>query len=239
MRGTSHERGDLPCQDTHRYTSTPAGLFLAAVAAGAGSAKHAEAGADIAVETAIQFLEAHLKGAEDAADAFPLLRPAFESARCAVMERSCREGVAVREFASTLIVAAASRNSIAVGQIGDGAVVAAGADDSLFSLSTPDSGEFVNETAMLTSADGVDRLGIAIRTGPVQCVSLFTDGLQRLALAMPEAIPHRPFFLPLFRLACSAETRLADTLLSLLSSDRMRQRTDDDMTLVVCAYRGS
>ena len=36
---------------------------------------------------------------------------------------------------------------------------------------------------------------------------MFSDGLQRLALKLPEGTPHAPFFTPLFRFATRWKTR--------------------------------
>src|SRR5438093_57688 len=58
--GTSHAKTGKPCQDTYRWAVLPEGTLVAAVADGAGSAAHAEVGAALATETAVDTLRARL-----------------------------------------------------------------------------------------------------------------------------------------------------------------------------------
>jgi hypothetical protein len=66
-------------------------------------------------------------------------------------------------------------------------------------------------------------------------VMAFSDGLQRLALNMPDGSPHAPFFLPFFRLVGTVtEAREAQAQVeALLCSQRVRARTDDDVSLLL------
>jgi hypothetical protein len=56
-----------------------------------------------------------------------------------------------------------------------------------------------------------------------------------LALRMPGAEPHPAFFNPLFRMMLDAddEEEAELHLRSFLESDRIRERSDDDLTLVL------
>ena len=56
--GTSHQKRSQPCQDDHFWHSRNDGVLIAAVADGAGSASLGEVGAQIAVRTAVERLEA-------------------------------------------------------------------------------------------------------------------------------------------------------------------------------------
>jgi hypothetical protein len=73
--------------------------------------------------------------------------------------------------------------------------------------------------------------------GDVTGLGVISDGLQRLALKMPEGTPHPAFFNPLVQFLHEsvdlhdAERQLRD----FLASDRNRQRADDDLTLVLGA----
>jgi hypothetical protein len=71
----------------------------------------------------------------------------------------------------------------------------------------------------------------------VRHLGVFSDGLQMQALKMPEALAHAQFFNPLFRFTAQTADPAAreQKLAAFLSSSRIRERTDDDATLVVCA----
>src|SRR5437868_820251 len=60
VRGLSHVKSDLPCQDYAQWLSVAGEFFIGAVADGAGSAKESERGAKIACSAAISFLEKEL-----------------------------------------------------------------------------------------------------------------------------------------------------------------------------------
>ena len=66
-------------------------------------------------------------------------------------------------------------------------------------------------------------------------VAALTDGLQRLALAMPTGDPHGPFFTPLFAFADRAaeKGKAIEELDSFLRSGKVADRADDDLTLMV------
>jgi hypothetical protein len=243
VAGSGHGRMGLPCQDAHRYGYTSAGLFVAVVADGAGSAKQADEGANLAVQSAIDALIRDLGSAADwnANALCDALRQAAETARNEVIEHSLKHEIPLRELASTLILAVASPAFAVAGQIGDGAVVIGDAAGELTAMTTPDYGEYVNETNFHTAPDALIHLRTNAWSGPLRHVSLFSDGLQSLALRMPEGVPHPGFFLPLFRFVADTEDEksMTEMLSSFLSSEKVRGRTDDDVTLVVSSYSGS
>jgi hypothetical protein len=53
VQGLSHQKQGLPCQDALEYGCLPGGLLLVALADGAGSALHAELGAQAAVQASV------------------------------------------------------------------------------------------------------------------------------------------------------------------------------------------
>jgi hypothetical protein len=70
---------------------------------------------------------------------------------------------------------------------------------------------------------------------PLTGLALLTDGLQMLALKMPGGEPHEPFFQPLLRGVMTAESRerAEEQLRGFLLSPRIRQRAQDDLTLLL------
>jgi hypothetical protein len=134
-----------------------------------------------------------------------------------------------------LLVARVSGDVIATAQVGDGAIVVR-RDGALEVLCPASRGEYLNETCFLTSASWEDelRLGAAPAAG-VDAIAGLTDGLQLLAFDMATGAPHVPFFDPFFSFAAGDGS--VDELVGFLGSERVGERTDDDVTLAVAALR--
>jgi hypothetical protein len=160
---------------------------------------------------------------------------AASAAQAAITAEARARQVALRELATTLILAVAMPARVAVIQIGDGAAVVCDAAGQLCALTVPDGGEYANETTFLSSPQALAAAQIRVWQGNPRHLVVFSDGLQRLALNMPDGSPHAPFFLPFFRLvetateASEAQVQLA----AFLCSRRVRERTDDDLTLLL------
>ena len=238
VRGASHERLGLPCQDAHQWANLSDEIILAAVADGAGSALLAEVGATLAVGAAIRsarecFAEASAAGTARHLNWEALLNHTLSAARATLEREAETRGVPLRDFACTLTVVAAGRDFVAAMQVGDGAVVVAEPDGVLLSILRPVQGECLNETVFLTSPESVETSQPAIWQGRPAHLAVLSDGLQMTALRMPSADPHPGFFAPLFQfLSREVDGNLAqEALASFLTSPRMRDRTDDDVTL--------
>jgi hypothetical protein len=252
--GVSHRRAGLPCQDALAWRVLPDGTLIAALADGAGSARFSDQGAARAVETALDALEA---GAALAGDWETLLQAAFDAARQSVLDLAAGDENATapveapddapaghaartpRDFACTLTCVVAAPGALAVGQVGDGALVASAAGEPLVTLTRLQRGEYANETHFLVEEDALDQLVIASLDRPVDRLALMSDGLIRLALKMPTQEPHEPFFAPLFRFAGAATdpAESAAQLVQFLDSERVCDRTDDDKSLLLAVRR--
>src|SRR5512138_193142 len=86
VQGLSHQRQGLPCQDALKYHCLPGGILLAALADGAGSAVHAELGAQAAVEAAVDWLIACLEKEtpSECCEWVELVWETFQSARASI-----------------------------------------------------------------------------------------------------------------------------------------------------------
>jgi hypothetical protein len=224
----------VPCQDAHAYRVLPGEAILVAVADGAGTAEHSAKGAQWAVDQVMAaFLGAALPRDEPGWSS--LMRGVFARAREAVERLAEVESAELRLFASTLICAVATGELLAVGQIGDGIVVARAPDGSLFAATEPQRGEYANETLFLTMPGALDQIQVKVYPQPVRALAAMSDGLTRLAIVVAENDPHEPFFDPLFRFCAQAEDEFEarEQLAAFLDSDRVCARTDDDKTLVL------
>ena len=240
VRGSSHEKLGLPCQDAHQWSILPNGTIIAAVADGAGSAPLAEVGATLACEEVVRRIGERLKplnGADGLKDDQwkELLTGSVTAARAVIELEAQMRSVPLADFATTLLVAAAGKGFAAAMQIGDGAIVVAESEDTVNCVGRPDQSEYVNETSFLTSATALAQAVPIIWRGQLAHLALLSDGLQMAALRMPEAEPHPGFFAPLFRFVRSQENGASANagLVEFLNSPRLRERTDDDVTLVL------
>ena len=231
----------LPCQDAHKWTVV-SGFLVGAVADGAGSAPLAEVGAAVASSAAAEF------GRERLAKDLPsssmgdqrwveLLTETLAFAKRGVEAEAGLRSLPVGDLATTLITLIAGPGFVAAAQIGDGAVVAADRAGAMVSVTAPGQGEYLNETTFLTSTEALASARSAVWRGDLAHLAMLSDGLQMAALKMPAGDPHPGFFKPLFDFIDqrreASETQVA--LAGFLTSPRLRERTDDDVTLVLAS----
>ena len=231
VAGTSHRAQAVPCQDAFRVRPFgPDAAWLAvAVADGAGSATHAEAGANLTCDELVRRVALVSPESLLTADGMTEL---FRAVREAVLAEAERLGVAGRELACTALLAVVGPATAAFAQVGDGAIVAG--DRVVF---WPEPAEYANATDFLSDDDFPARLRFETTDGPTDEVAVTTDGLQRLALDFAARTPHAAFFRPLFDALKSATDpeALVEPLRTFLESPRVSARTDDDKTLVIAA----
>jgi serine/threonine protein phosphatase PrpC len=241
--GTSHVKNNLLCQDAHRFSILPDNVLVAVVADGAGSASQGKVGAMLATEAVVEHIsltEITFSTLRDDKLICSVLADAMLAALKALESEASAASLPVSDFATTLIIVVASPNVVAVAQIGDGAAVAKNSQGDLIALTLPDIGEYMNETTFLTSFGALDTAQVRVWREDIVNVAVFTDGLQLLAMNMAISEPHKPFFQPLFDFVTNAEDKMvaSEQLVGFLRSDRITQRTDDDLTLVLAALRG-
>ena len=246
--GTSHHKGGRGCEDAHAYRQRADGSLVLVVADGAGSAPRAADGSTCAVQTAASaadFALATRPVPTNEAEWRALLAGVLAETRAALERQAAFSTPAavpagggppaggLQDFATTLLVAVVALPWVAVLQLGDGAVVVQDGLGSFQAATVPDHGEYLNETAFVTSADYQARAQYHILspTG-LRGVALLSDGLQMLALNMTDTTPHAPFFTPLFSFV-SSPTASEGTLAAFLDSERVNIRTDDDKTLLL------
>ena len=220
-------------------------LLLAAAADGAGSASESYRGAALACRTALRHLEETLGSGKQLpdikTDGEAALKEAFTQAREAVLAEAGKMKLPARELASTLLLVAATPEAICGMQVGDGAALLLKPGDEMEAVTQPPEAEYLNETFFLVMDNALEMARQRTVTGPVKGVALFTDGLQMLALKMPGAQPHTPFFAPLFRFVAaeSSEQARREQFQKFLMSPRITQRADDDLTLLIAVLTGA
>ncbi|MEA5504060.1 PP2C family serine/threonine-protein phosphatase [Halotia wernerae UHCC 0503] len=242
--GTSHIKNKQLCQDAHHWQLLPSNVLVAAAADGAGSASQGKVGAMVAVEAAVESLsikEITRDSLTDDQFVQTLLNEALLAAKKAVEDEAAAVKKQPQDLATTLILAIATPEMVAAVQVGDGLAVAKNHQGNLLALTLPDNGEYINETTFLTSPGALDTAQMRLWRETIVNVALLTDGLQMLALNMVVGEPHKPFFFPLFDFVKNAEDKTAakQQLVRFLGSERITQRTDDDLTLIIAAFNNS
>lgn len=214
--------------------------IVAVLADGAGSARLGAQAAHLAVKTLSRAVKRQLRlkyQRRSAAQPSQLLDKAtlellFREVRKALWQLAATKKQPQREVATTLMLAVITPWASAFAQIGDGAMVAM-LGEQYGHVFWPDQGEYVNTTTFVS--DRKWNLHCAWHP-PVQRIALFSDGLQMLALDYAKHSAHQPFFAGLFRELVERDAAaLAAPFRAFLTSDAVRQRTDDDVSLVLAA----
>jgi hypothetical protein len=149
----------------------------------------------------------------------------------------------MQDFACTLLAAVIWPDRAIYFQLGDGAIVSSRreAPDRYAVVCWPQQGEYANMTNFLTDDDAGEKVYCELKSGAVDEVALFTDGIQRLALDFRAQTAYEPFFAPMFNwLRASADGRsveLSNSLTVYLASEKVNSRTDDDKTLILATRR--
>ncbi|SIT45311.1 Serine/threonine phosphoprotein phosphatase [Paraburkholderia ribeironis] len=208
--------------------------LIAIAADGAGSARFAQAGAELTCETAVLAVTDLLAQSADGVQSVKP-RAIIEAVRGAILERATEGGASLRDFACTVVGAVVGPEKVLYFQIGDGAIVAR-RTDALKCIFWPDGGEYANTTFFITDHDAQAHLQSRIDDTPEE-LALMTDGLQRLALVFSSKAVHAPFFDPMFAVLRTASEeecdQLSGSLAAFLDSEPVNSRTDDDKTLVL------
>lgn len=230
--------------------------LIIAVSDGLGSAAHSEQGSQLACATVIDSIYHGVMESTTVSQrrgCLPTFRPpqlsidmkdllfdAFSEARNRLQQHADSEGKALRDFACTLLVAVVTPQGWHTLHIGDGAIVGMYADGSAQTLSNPDNGEYVNETVPLTNNEYFKHLRYAHKQEVLSGIALMSDGVQPMGINYRTGLPFAGFFQPLMEwLIHLSDIEQADSIMhAMLDSDKFRQKSDDDMTLVL-AYRDS
>lgn len=240
VAGTKHGRSGIRCQDAHFYIQEN-NLLVAAVADGAGSASHADVGSSLAAKCSVQTVVDLLFLAPTVSDVIveSILKEALIATRTTLEDEAAKRRLELSDLATTLIIAVASDTFVVAAQVGDGAIVVLSADDEITTVTVPRYGAYINETTFLVSDDWPSATQYATFPKRTRGLAAFSDGLQLLALKLPEAIACDGFFRPLFTLALESQDNNAAKLQldEFLTSERVNERTDDDKTLLIAGFR--
>jgi hypothetical protein len=246
--GTSHSSSGVPCQDAS-VCEVLQGIqdkeVLFAVAAdGAGSAIYAEAGANLACDTILENVKTFLQENGSVKNlSKETVTGWIKDFTRKVESRAESQGVSIKEYACTLLMAIVGTEQAVFAQIGDGAIVIdndkiEGEYDWVF---WPEKGEYENETIFATDTSALEKIKFQNPEHRFDEVYLFTDGIQRLVLHYATKSVHNPFFQQIStRMPFESTGKLQEFDVALekyLSSLQVNSRTSDDKTLIVATRR--
>ena len=233
--GTSHVAAQLPCQDCFGHSPAGSPRRILAIADGAGSAKHPEEGARHAVAAMIRALSAYDGKIEEITEE---QGAALGAQVRGELQRQCEEaGVALEDFACTLLAAAFEDDTAYFWQIGDGAWLLE-SPAGIACATRPVKGEFHNQTSFITSANWEQHWQHAVFNEAIAAMG-FTDGLEMFCLEPRLDQAHLPFVGKIFAALQGEpeEDEIRAKIEGMLGSPVITSREDDDLTLAL-AWRG-
>lgn len=238
VAGGAHIQAGLPCQDFFALTGFEKGRRVVALADGAGSAKHCQTGARLAVETIISIISNHPSSLREITHAQAL--EFGRLVRSELVEKGKAEGNEIGDYACTLLAAAFEDGCSCFWQVGDGAWIVE-TTQGIECATWPYKGEFNNETTFITSEDWAElrdeedaKCQFAHFENVVGAMG-FTDGLEMFCLDTAARKPHLPFVERIFSALRSqpSESEITQRVQQMLTSQMIKDREDDDLTLVL------
>lgn len=248
VAGTLHLKSSAACQDASRVEvvvdASGNEVLIAAASDGAGSAALAQLGAKLACDLFVDEVKSRIESGDSRAiSSDNFFADWIGKFRQRVVGWPGASGARLQDYACTLLAAVVWPDRAAYFQLGDGAIVELrrGETDRYSVVCWPQQGEYANSTNFLTDDDAAEKIFCEMKTGAVDEVAIFTDGIQRLALDYRAQTAHAPFFEPLFawlRQRDGGHSReLSDSLTAYLNSEKINSRTDDDKTLILATRR--
>jgi hypothetical protein len=238
--GTSHQRRNAPCDDfgtafeLHRDGES---VLVQAVSDGAGSASHARIGARLACCAVSRALRQSLSQKPLAEISDEDIRGWLDEVRDRIAHAAALHQLKPRSFAATLVCAVVGKTCSIVAHVGDGAFVYRKRGGLWRIASWPSQGEYANTTQFVTD-EVLPAIAVSRISGRIVETAIFSDGLERLALAFDTQKPFEPFFetmlAPLRKSRGNGRNKLlSGHLRRFLDSSTVNARTDDDKTLIL------
>lgn len=232
--GGAHRRRGEGGDDAHLVLVAGRTCYLAA-ADGAGGAKHSAEGSKAAVFAAMDWLQRNKATPADP-QRYTLMVRCFAAARFAVTKRAGLLGVEVGELATTLTVAIVNEGGVLAGQVGDGALVIENHEAVRAVLWDSRPGA-VNKSDFLTDRDYVDGIRtLHLRERPIGAV-IVTDGVEGLTVGRQGETNEGFYHKLLQTVRARPEWGEGGGLERFLESPAIRERCDDDLTIVAVALK--
>ncbi len=156
--GRGHRRAGIPCQDKVR-TFKNNEVTVVALSDGAGSAKLSHFGAEAVLEAVGREIAENFDVYFEENDGKTIRLGILDKVRDALMTTREKLGCAIKDLSSTLLLAAVSGSRYFIIHIGDG-VIGCLKNGEIKVISTPENGNFANETYFTTSPSVLSHMRI-------------------------------------------------------------------------------
>jgi len=259
--GKSHIDRGLPCQDANRFTICD-DVLIAVVCDGAGSAKSSDLGSSKCSEYVIERIRKRLTdshgtsnfgsileklGIQQSACSHPNLhqclvphiKEIISEARDDLLEFANSNKIEPRDLYCTLVGVVADSSGGFFFHIGDGLGIAQNESKAIV-VSSPENGEYSNETFFVTSDDWERHVRVTPFEGEGWTdVALMSDGAMPFVMNSDHSDFYHPFMQPVRNyLEQQAEDDLgSQALLATLASEKTYSITSDDKTLLIAILR--
>lgn len=241
--GTKHITGGTPCQDAVCYERISDQIIIGAVSDGMGSARRSDVGSKLAVQTAlsqIKSTQCWLNQPKNDEGAREIFQSVLGKVQAALKQKAENEGYSVEDLNCTLLAFIATPEWLAAMQVGDGLIVVRPKDENYRLLFMPDKGEHPNETTPVISSDALEEMQVCVKLDAYEFICVATDGIENISLVKSEKWrPFEGFFEPLeekVMLSINSRERKQKEIEDYLNSEQINQKTNDDKTLLLCAY---
>lgn len=158
VQGTGHKKEKIPCQDK-TFALAKNGVYVIALADGAGSASLSHYGAERVVRDVSAYIAEHFLQLLNCNDGRTVKKELIEMLQTSLAEEAQARKCNVRDLASTLLLAAVHEDDFILAHIGDGVIGYLDGGE-LKVASMPDNGEFSNVTTFVTSSEALTSMRI-------------------------------------------------------------------------------
>ena len=225
VQGRNHAKKNLPCQDKVARREEN-GVNVIALADGAGSAIFSHYGAQCVVNRATEFISENFFDLIAQEDGRKVTQEILTVLLQALKDEAEICDCELKDLASTLLIAAVGSEKFFLAHLGDG-VIGYLDEDGLKVATTPDNGEFSNETVFITSEDAAAHM--RIYKGELKTISESLYNKQKKTLA--------PAVERLISRTCLVDVEILTPQLEEALKSVVAENTQDDCSIAILARK--
>ena len=235
VQGRNHAKKNLPCQDKVARREEN-GVNVIALADGAGSAIFSHYGAQCVVNRATEFISENFFDLIAQEDGRKVTQEILTVLLQALKDEAEICDCELKDLASTLLIAAVGSEKFFLAHLGDG-VIGYLDEDGLKVATTPDNGEFSNETVFITSEDAAAHM--RIYKGELKTISgfiLMSDGTEQ-SLYNKQKKTLAPAVERLISRTCLVDVEILTPQLEEALKSVVAENTQDDCSIAILARK--